>query len=54
MTDPLFKEVNVMHPRTGLPVRDQNGNPVSQRVQMTDEEVTEFLAEQAAQQQQNS
>ena len=48
MSEPLFKYVNVIDPRTGRPVIDKDTNlPVSRLVQMTDEETVAFEAERA-------
>lgn len=51
MTEPLFKLVNVINPRTRMPVIDrETRRPISRQVQMTDEEAATFEAERAAQQ----
>lgn len=53
MTEPMFRYVNALDPRTGRALRTRaTGKPVSRLVRMTDAEVETFEAERAARQQQ--
>lgn len=50
MSDPLYKYVNVINPRTGLPVIDKNTRKaISRRIQMTKEEAAAFESERETQ-----
>ena len=50
MSDPLYKLVNVLDDRTGMPVIDvETKKPVQRLMQMSDEEAAAFEAERAAQ-----
>lgn len=49
MTEPMFKYVNAIDPRTGKALRvRKTGRPISHLVRLTEQEVEAFEAERAA------